>query len=100
VDHGLWDLHERVVGNPAGTFRYRWREGWKIAALGSVHSDLGQAFNWYLGVGINDPDIFAPIQKLRAWFVAIPLAIAVSVLLLTSVERRRPKLSENLLDAS
>src|SRR5262245_29081193 len=93
VDHHLPDLHERVVGNPTGTFRYQWREGWKIAALASVHSDLGPAFNWYLGVGINDPDIFAPIQNLLAWFVGIPFAIAISVLLVTSVLARNMSVS-------
>src|SRR4030095_4468434 len=93
VDHNLWELHERVVGNPVGTFRYRWREGWKIAALGRVQSDLARAFNWCVGVGSNDPDIFAPIQNLRAWFVAIPFAIAISVLLLTSVLARNMSVS-------
>jgi hypothetical protein len=93
VDHDLWDLHQRVMGDPSGTFRYRWREGWKISALGSIHSTLGPAFNWYVGVGINDTDIFAPVHKVRAWFVAIPFAIAVSVLLLTSVLVRKMSVS-------
>jgi hypothetical protein len=93
IDHKLPELHERIVHRPAGTFRYRWREGWKIAALGTVHSDLGPAFNWYLGAGINDSDIFAPLQDVRAWFVAIPFAIAISVLLLTSILARRMSVS-------
>jgi HAMP domain-containing protein len=93
VDHGLWDLHQRVVANPSGTFRYRWREGWKISALGSIHSMLGPAFNWYVGVGINDTDIFAPVQEVRAWFLGIPFAIAVSVLVVTSVLARKMSVS-------
>jgi HAMP domain-containing protein len=93
VDHNLWELHDRIVRHPTGTFRYRWVEGWKIAALGTVQSDLGPAFNWYLGVGINDTDIFAPLQNIRAWFVAIPFAIAISVLLLTSILARKMSVS-------
>jgi HAMP domain-containing protein len=88
VDHHLFDLHERVIANPAGTYRYEWREGWKIAALGRVQPDLGTPFDWYLGVGINESDIFAPIQELFAWFVAIPIGMAMLVLVLTSVLSR------------
>jgi HAMP domain-containing protein len=93
VDHNLWDLHSRVITNPIGTFRYKWREGWKIAALGSIHTDLGTPFNWYLGVGINESDIFAPVRDVFAWFVAIPIVTALSVLLLTFVLARKMSVS-------
>jgi HAMP domain-containing protein len=93
VDHNLYDLHERVIGNPTGTVRYEWREGWKISALGRVSSVLGSPFDWYLGVGINESDIFAPVRQLFAWFVAIPIGIAVSVLVLTSVLARNISVS-------
>lgn len=81
--HHLGAWHERVVSNPTGTFRYRWREGWKISAPGRVHSGLGAPFDWYLGVGINESDIFAPVEEIFAWFITIPLGVAISVLLIT-----------------
>jgi hypothetical protein len=93
ITHGLWDLHARIISDPSGTFRYKWREGWKIAALGTIHSDLGSAFNWYLGVGINESDIFAPIQELFAWFVVIPLGMAMSVLVVTTLLARKISVS-------
>src|SRR5262249_17945106 len=57
VDQHLPQLHERILRNPAGTFRYQWREGPKISALGSIRPGLGTPLNWYLGVGINESDI-------------------------------------------
>src|SRR5262249_51772313 len=93
VDQHLPQLHERILRNPAGTFRYQWREGPKISALGSIRPGLGTPLNWYLGVGINESDIFAPVQELFWWFIAIPLAIAVSVLLLTVVLARNLSVS-------
>ena len=80
--HRLDAWHERVIRNPTGTFRYKWR-GWKISAPGRVRPQLGAPFDWYLGVGINESDIFAPIEEIFAWFIAIPLGVAISVLLIT-----------------
>src|SRR4030095_6962556 len=50
-------------------------------------------FNWYLGVGINESDIFAPIQELFAWFVVIPLGMAMSVLVVTTLLARKISVS-------
>jgi HAMP domain-containing protein len=83
IDHHLYALHDWILSNPTGTFRYHWREGWKISAPGRIHSEIGTPFDWYLGAGINESDIFAPVQKIFAWFVAIPVVIAASVLLIT-----------------
>ncbi len=78
ADHGLYGLHEKAKYDPSGIYTYRWIEGWKIAALQIVKPSMlpGQV-DWRLGVGINDDDIFAPIQNLKLWFFLISLMIAV-----------------------
>ena len=93
VDHKLPDLQKRLLSNPAGTYRYEWQEGWKITALGNIRSVLSPSFDWYLGVGINDTDIFAPVRQLFAWFVAVSLGIALSVFVLTTVLARKISVS-------
>jgi HAMP domain-containing protein len=92
-DHNLPQLRERMLDDPTGTYPYEWVEGRKIAALGNIQSVLGPPFNWYLGVGINEPDIFRPVQEIFSWFLAIPLIIAVSVLGITTVLARKMSVS-------
>jgi HAMP domain-containing protein len=76
--------------------RYKWREGWKIAALAKINlAELGPEFEWRLGVGINESDIFAPIQHLLAWFIMIPSAVAFSMVLLNFFIGRKVSVSLN-----
>ena len=95
-DHHLTELHERAANNPTGTVRYKWREGWKIAALAKINlAELGPEFEWRLGVGINESDIFAPIQHLLAWFIMISSAVAFSMVLLNLFIGRKVSVSLN-----
>ncbi len=76
----LYGLHEKAKTDPSGTYPYEWIEGRKIAALARVNPpELQSQIDWRLGVGINNDDIFAPVEKLKMWFYLISLMIAVSV---------------------
>lgn len=61
-DHGLEDLHQAVVSG-APYHQYEYPPGTpKISGLAPVHHEF---FQWVCGVGINDEEIFAPVQDLR-----------------------------------
>ncbi len=95
-DLNLPELHKRAKRNPTGTVRYKWREGWKIVALAEIDpAELKSQFDWRLGVGINESDIFAPIQRLLSWFLIISLAVALSVVLLNLFVGRSLSVSLN-----
>ncbi len=81
VDHdGLDGLHEKAKNNPRGIIPYEWIEGGKIAWLEIVDpQELQSQVDWRLGVGINDEDIYAPVDKLKRWFYLISLIVAIMV---------------------
>ena len=61
-DHGLEDLQDAITGG-ATHFYYDYPPGTsKISGLAVVNHDF---FQWICGVGINDEDIFAPVQDLK-----------------------------------
>ena len=74
-DHGLEDLKE-AMGKGATHFYYEYPPGTpKISGLAVVDHD---SFGWICGVGINDDDIFAPVQDLKKVLLA---AVTLSTLL-------------------
>jgi HAMP domain-containing protein len=83
-DHHEPELYQRLRNNPTGTFRYQWREGWKIVAMEKLRPEiLGPEFGWYLGVGINESDIFRPIEKLLTLFLVVSVVVALAMMLVT-----------------
>ena len=77
-DYGLFELHEKFQKAPNGTITYTYKGNEKTVALAVVNPEpLRSQIAWGLGVGINNEEIFAPIQKLKLWFFVISLMIAV-----------------------
>ena len=77
-DYGLFELHEKFKKDPNGTIKYTYKGNEKTVALAVVNPEpLRSQIAWGLGVGINNEEIFAPIQKLKLWFFVISLMIAV-----------------------
>jgi signal transduction histidine kinase len=84
--HGLVGLREAVVTG-ARFFSYEYPTGTpKISGLAPVNHDF---FRWSCGVGIDDEDIFAPVQELRTILItAASVSILLVVLLTFSVAKR------------
>jgi len=83
--HKLKDVYDAVVRGEA-TVAYNYPpEVKKISGLARVNNN---AFGWVCGVGINDVDIFRPVQLLKLVFIVAPLSIAALVILLTLVVTR------------
>src|SRR5690606_27164527 len=58
----------------------------KISGLAGIDHEF---FHWMCGVGINDEDIFAPVQELRTILIWVSSVSALVIVLLTfSVARR------------
>lgn len=75
--YGLFPLYDRFVNDPDGTIRYEYLGNEKTVGIAAVKpQQLETQIDWRLGVGINDDDIFAPIQSLKLWFFMISLIIA------------------------
>ena len=85
-DHNLEDLREAVVQGVTH-YRYQYPVGTtKISGLAPVDHEF---FHWTCGVGIDDEDIFAPVQELRQVLVWATLLLGVLVVGLTySVARQ------------
>ncbi len=87
-DHGLIGLAEQVaqlepdpIRRLATHYSYEYPAGTaKISGLAPVDHDF---FHWVCGVGINDEDIFAPVQDLKKVLVAAALLTSALVILLT-----------------
>ncbi len=85
-DLGLTGLHEAVAdGRPY--FEYEYPPGTrKISGLSMLNDEY---FTWVVGVGINDDDIFAPVQQLKMILIsAASFTIVLVVLLTFSIARR------------
>jgi len=85
-DLSLDNLHNAVVDN-APFFEYEYPPGQpKISGLAGIDHEF---FHWMCGVGINDEDIFAPVQELRTILIWVSSVSALVIVLLTfSVARR------------
>ncbi len=89
---GLSRAVRRLLDDPPATrlashFDYEYPEGVaKISGLAAVDHDH---FEWVCGVGINDEDIFAPVQELKnVLILAALLSSALIVILTFSVARQ------------
>ena len=61
-DHKLFELQEAVAGG-ATHFSYEYPRGTpKISGMAAVNHEF---FRWICGVGIDEEDIFAPVQDLK-----------------------------------
>ncbi|MDE2925517.1 MAG: ATP-binding protein [Acidobacteriota bacterium] len=79
-DHGLEDLQDAIAGG-ATHFYYEYPPGTsKISGLAVVNHDF---LRWICGVGINDEDIFAPVQDLKRVLMGAVSLTALLVGLLT-----------------
>ncbi len=85
-DHHQADLQQAVL-NGETHFHYQYPVGtWKISGLAPIEHEF---FNWVCGVGINDEDIFAPVQDLKTILFWVSTALAILVAFLTySVARQ------------
>ncbi len=87
-DHGLAGLADQVaqlkpdpVRRLATHYAYEYPVGTaKISGLAPVDHEF---FQWVCGVGINDDDIFAPVQDLKNILIAAALLTSALVVLLT-----------------
>ena len=70
-DHKLYELQEAVAGG-ATNYSYEYPKGTpKISGMARVNHEF---FRWICGVGIDEEDIFAPVQDLKnilLWFVKL-----------------------------
>ena len=85
-DHHQEDLRQAVL-NGETHFHYQYPAGtWKISGLAPIEHEF---FNWVCGVGINDEEIFAPVQDLKNILIWVSTALAILVAFLTySVARQ------------
>ena len=85
-DHQLDELR-RTVAAGATHYAYEYPAGTpKISGMARVNHEF---FSWVCGVGINEEDIFAPVQDLKniiLWFVTVGTLLA--ALLTFSIARR------------
>lgn len=74
-DHKLIGLYQAIM-NGARSFRYEYPPGTKkISGLARISDPFG----WVCGVGINDTDIFAPIDLLKYIIIAATALLAIAV---------------------
>ena len=95
-EFGLEALRDRIRERPAGTYSYEYPAGTKkIAAFAAVDRDNGDdhAFDWRLGVGINESDIFAPVEQLFLMVAGLSMLAALSVAMVSFSLGRRVSLS-------
>ena len=85
-DLQLNDLREALLEG-ATHFRYQYPAGTaKISGLAPINHEF---FEWMCGVGINDEDIFAPVQDLLKKLIWVASLSAIAVVVLTfSVARQ------------
>ena len=85
-DLGLNGLRQ-AVSEGAPNYRYQYPAGVnKISGLAPVDHEY---FQWICGIGINDEDIFAPVQELAEKLIWVASLSALAVVLLTfSVARQ------------
>ena len=85
-DHRLYEL-QKAVAEGATYYSYEYPRGTpKISGIAPVNHEF---FRWICGVGIDEEDIFAPVQDLKhilLWFVSI--ATVLVALLTYSIARR------------
>jgi signal transduction histidine kinase len=77
---GLKNLHDAVVRQDR-SFAYEFPRGTKKISGFSPIDDA--SFGWTVGVGIDDADIFRPINKLAWWLGGISLMLAILVVIST-----------------
>lgn len=83
--HGLPNLHEAALrGDRTVSYYYPARVE-KISGLARMSNN---AFGWICGVGINNQDIFKPVQILKYVFISATLGLAALVVMLTYVVTR------------
>jgi len=79
-DHGIEGLRE-AIQNGSDYFEYEYPPGsTKISGLSVLDHEF---FEWVCGVGINDTDIFAPVQELKTSLIWATSLSALLVTLLT-----------------
>lgn len=78
-DHQLPGLQQAVVEGKL-FYEYEYPKGThKISGLAAVNHEL---FQWVCGVGINNEDIFAPVQDLKKYMIG---AVSLSILLVVGL---------------
>ena len=88
VDHGLTRVSEVVKGmlrdpvvNDVTHVAYEYPPGTaKISGLAEIDHEY---FNWVCGVGMNDEDIFSPVQELKNVLIAGAILTSLLVVLIT-----------------
>ncbi len=79
-DHGLKNLHDAVLRQER-SFAYEYPPGVrKISGLTPIN-DL--SFGWVVGVGIDNADIFRPINEMTGWLAGVTALLAALVVLFT-----------------
>jgi HAMP domain-containing protein len=93
-DQDLPDLYHDAVNRLEGIQRYEWTYGPKVAYLTFIQPErLNSQIVWTLGVGIDDKDIYEPVQTLKKWFFLIPLIVAAIVAFISFIFGRRISMS-------
>lgn len=73
----LYQVLDMFENDPDGTTSYEYLGNEKTIGGAAVNpQQLKTEIDWRLGVGINNEDIFRPIQMLKFWFFLISLTIA------------------------
>ena len=93
-DHGLYKVSEVVKGmlrdplvNDVTNLDYEYPPGTKkISGLAEIDHEY---FNWICGVGIDDLDIFSPVQELKNVLILGALLTSVLVVLITFLAARQ-----------
>ena len=81
-DHGLVDLHNAVIRQQR-SFAYEFPRGNpKISGLAAIDDT---DFGWVVGVGIDDADIFRPINDMTWWLAGVTVILAGLVVVFTFV---------------
>jgi signal transduction histidine kinase len=79
-DLGLQDLHD-AVKRQLHNFAYQFPKGnAKISGLAPIEDT---DFGWIVGVGIDEADIFRPINDLTWWLIAVTAVLACLVVVFT-----------------
>ncbi|MGA2261037.1 MAG: HAMP domain-containing protein, partial [Acidobacteriota bacterium] len=84
-NHGLRNVHD-AIKLQMRSFAYEFPAGnKKISGFAPIDDT---SFGWIVGVGVDETDIFRPIQKLRWWLVGMTFLLGILVVISTFVVAR------------
>ncbi len=89
-DHGLGILRDEVMKRPNGVFRYEFPQGNpKTAGFASTNPDLMNGRRWYVGVGIDDHDIYRGVRGVAPVLIAVGMGSALLTFVLSYLAARK-----------